>query len=307
MPDLRRVADYVEVRETIRGTPAGPAQFTRADPRLYHQLGFVQQPTEPPPPPSAPPTEIELRAKLAEAVRVQRDREETLSAATAALARAKSHLDHCRAQLSEFANLDDEVAAHTTEALRQDKHTGLPSQLHDRHRRRATARAAVGPAETALATFKDEHDAAERAAAEASKAARKLATGVAAFTAEAMADRVRELQAEVGALRRILIGFDRASVGNMMLPVGVRFVLNDVHPQEVYLADDGPWRLAIDSLVNDPQAEVRIELPKLTVAPLPTPSVWPPRVIVHPVKPPEPPDDGDPGFIPDGDEDGRGA
>lgn len=71
------------------------------------------------PPPAPPPTEAELRRSLRGAIVRAHEAAALFSEAAAAHQRSQQHVASLRFQLNGYADLDDTIAEHVTEQLRQ--------------------------------------------------------------------------------------------------------------------------------------------------------------------------------------------
>jgi hypothetical protein len=280
------------------GVVPGSAQFVRADPVTYHPLGY-RQPWQKPNPPPVPPTEDEIRGRLAQAIERQQAADAAVERAVEAHKRAQAHHEKAQRQAAEFNRLDGEISNSTIEALREgsDPNT-VRERFADKLTERASVMAELHAAQTAMMTLASEMGS---TSARAAQAAREVDAGVCAvlsFSADEIARQWREAQARMDQCRAALLGFDRlVTPSHAPMSQAVRIALGTVDAYATSRADMGPWLAASQRLRNDPQAEATVELPELKMRPLPQQIVYGPPVPYTEVSeagPPPPPDNGDP-------------
>jgi hypothetical protein len=298
-PPVKPVVDTVTVNVIERGPwAAGQHQFTRADPVLHHAL---QQPAmrspRPEPPPVAAPGEPYLRQQLGIAVKSAERADKDFRDAEAAHKRAVEHLEKCQSHAASFFGLDAENAAALAGAFRSNTDVGAVQEIYsEKLAERAVAQAELTAAQAVVTKLQAERDAAAQRASTMQDAVHLLAVRVLAFSADAIAEECRELQAEINRRWRVLIGYNLlATSAKIGLSQLVRTVLGDLTVQDISNIDTRDWKQAITDLRRDPDADITIPLPPAVVRPLPMVQIARP-VQFEPV-PPEAPDDGDPGLI----------
>jgi hypothetical protein len=303
--DHRTPLARAEVNVITHGTAPAAHQFDRADPVTHYPLGFVQPRSEPRPAPP-PPTEQELRAKLAQALERMDAADSALDDARGAHEQAQTHLQTCQRRAGEFATLDVEVGAATTSALRAGKDVAdVRDAFAEKLDQKASAAVELKAAQAAVTTLLAEMESASARAGNATREVDTLVAKVLAFPAEAMAREVLECRGQIDRRVSCLLGFDKLTVSTkQFLAPTARYVVGDnVSPQQVFRANMKPWADAAAALRADPQVAITIELPRLEVPTVPGTSLisyGPPQPYAKPEAPAAPPpqmDDGDPHVV----------
>jgi hypothetical protein len=287
---------------TERGVTPSGFGFVRAEERSNPPLGFRQAP-EPARPLPAPPTEVELRAELEQAIGRRREADAALHETEALHERGQRHVARCRTALSRYATLNMEIEDYTIDALREgDGRAELPEELRTKLNERGVAEIQLIAAERAAQNILRERAVASKAAGDAAKKIEALSVRVLAFEAERLAQRHAELQARAAAIRKSLAGFDRLATSHKVgLPFAVQHALSG-DSYALYAPDLAPWMEMEARLRENAMAEVEIRLREAVIEEPPRPmiSAGPPQPSPSFIRPPpsEVQDDGDPGYIP---------
>jgi hypothetical protein len=207
--------------------------------------------------PAPTPTESELRELLTECLAAKSFADENLQRARETSDRAARHAERCRGALGSYAGLDDEITQATVEALRGGE--GRPRHdVNDELRRRVASRdVAKADADAATRAEKVLADDLYAARADAASAARAANTAAAALTmivAEAMAQRVIEMENEAARLREILHGAD---VVGVTTPKAVKMIYAD-GSRFLKPVDRSAWSALRDRLLADPTVELQL-------------------------------------------------
>jgi hypothetical protein len=209
-----------------------------------------------------PPTEEELRERLAVAITAKQTADETLRRAEAAHERAEHHHEKCKRRLALYAGLDETIAEATITALRCSAGVLSPDLNEEQELALADrdhARAELAAAARAVAVLLEERAAASRAAGDAGRVARSAADRVLSIEAERIAERHVELVIQAARLRGVLFAFDRLVTGSGIgIPQSVKQVLGSNATEFLQKRDGGPWTAARDALLTDPMADVEI-------------------------------------------------
>jgi hypothetical protein len=237
-------------------------------------------PAEPRPAPPAP-TEAELRERLGELIELRKVADADLTSAEAAHQRASQHLADCRNAHAGFENLDSSIASYVASALRDGRDDPLPADLRLKRERRMQAWDALEAAQRAYAQLDGELAQARGEAAQAARAARKMALSIMAHEAVAVAERYGSLEALQGRLVELLVSFDRVSTPSGILPPGavLDVLRSDLRGRDARRVDPAPWQTVLDKLLADPDASVAVAPPDLE-PPLDSSGAvsWPPDV-----------------------------
>jgi len=237
------------------------------DPRDVPEMYEIVPPGGSPAPrpvPPAPPSESELRAKLAETLVVKQAADDAVATAVAAHERAAQLIAERQRTVASFANLDQRIAAFTVEKLRGSGKADLPADMIAQRTARELARCDLGAAEAASSVLASELADARAAAEQAARIATNVALAILNTAIMGTVERHKRALQDVEASYVELATYDRfiSAVGTLPFVVGAT-LRNPPADHRGLIAspilDPTPWRDALAALLADPAAVIMAE------------------------------------------------